>query len=234
METVEQNLARWQASLMACIPVGGLLSRCPVAYKWKAPFRCWLLREAAFWRATDLLTQSYALHRQGHSLGARILLRSGFETLASLIYLNQLIQQVLDNELDFHSFGQKTSVLLTGSRDGSTNHRSLNIVTILQKCDKRYPSLAKLYGSLSESAHPNYEGMVLGYSKVDRDAYETLFSNRWMQLYGGSHLGLMSLCMETFHHEYDEVWADLIGKLEGWIVENDDSLEKTKNTAFQD
>lgn len=234
MDTVEQNLADWRASLMASIPVGGLLARNPIAYKWKAPFRCWLLREAAFWRVTDLLTQSYALHRQDHSLGARILLRSGFETLATLIYLNQLIQQVLDGKLDFHLFAGKTSILLLGSRDGSTKHQSLNIATILGKCEKRYPGLEKLYGVLSESAHPNYEGMVVGYSKVDHDEYETHFSNRWMHLYGASHLGSMELCMVTFQHEYDEEWVVLMDKLERWIVENDAELEATKNIPLQD
>lgn len=227
MDTIEQNLSNWRASLMASIPVGGLLSRNPIAYKWKAPFRCWLLREAAFWRVTDLLTQSYALHQQGHSLGARILLRSCFETLATLIYLNQLIQQVLDSKLPFHCFARETSILLLGSRDGSTNHQSLSILTILRKCDKLYPGLENLYGILSESAHPNYEGMVAGYSKVDHDEYETRFSNRWTELYGASHLGSMELCMITFRHEYDDVWLDLMGKFERWIVENDAELEAT-------
>jgi hypothetical protein len=231
MDTVAKNLSSWRASLRPSIPIAGLLSRNPVVYKWKAPFRCWLLREAAFWRVTDLLTQSYALHQQGHGLGARILLRSGIETLASLIYLNQLIQQVVSSKLDFHKFGQKASILLLGSRDGSTTHQSLNIVTILQKCDKRYPGLEKLYGTLSESAHPNYEGMVAGYSKVDHDEFETRFSNRWMQIYGASHLDSMELYMMTFHHEYDDVWVDLMDKLESWIVENDNSLEETKNIA---
>lgn len=234
MEIIEQNLTNWHKSLMATIPVEGLLSRNPVAYKWKATFRCWLLREAAFWRITDLLTQSYLLHQQGHGLGARVLLRSGFETLATLIYLNQLMQQVLENELDFHAFAKRTSVLLLGSRDGSTNHKSLNILTILQKCDKRYPGLEKLYGTLSESAHPNYEGMVVGYSKVDHDEYATKFSNRWMQIYGKSHLGSMELCMMTFYHEYNEVWADLMARLEGWIVENEDSLEATIDAVVHD
>ena len=101
---VEQNLANWKLSLLRNIPVGGLLSRNSVAYKWKAPFRVWMLREAVFWRLHDLMTQSYALHQQGHGLGARILLRSGFESLATLIYVNQLMQQVLDGKLDFHVF----------------------------------------------------------------------------------------------------------------------------------
>jgi hypothetical protein len=233
MDTVEQNLANWRSSLVSSIPVGGLLSRNPIAYKWKAPFRCWMLREAAFWRVTDLLTQSYALHQQSHGLGARILLRSGFETLATLIYLNQLIEQVLDGNLNFHLFAQKTSVLLLGSRDGSTMHQSLNIVTILGKCDKRYPGLVELYGILSESAHPNYEGMVAGYSKVDRDEYETRFSNRWMDLYGERHPGSLELCMMTFHHEYDDVWTSLMEKLESWIVANDANLEATKSAPLK-
>lgn len=234
METVEHNLARWQASRMECIKVAGLLKRCPVAYKWKAPFRCWVLREATFWRVTDLLSQSYTLHRQGHGLGARILLRSGFETLATLIYLNQPIQQVLDDELDFHSFGERTSVLLLGSRDNSTNHQSVNIVTILGKCDKRYPGLARLYGILSESAHPNFEGLVAGYSNVAHDEKETQFSNRWTQIHGEKHLSFVDQCMKIFEYEYNEVWADLIVKLEDWIVENDDRLEATKVTGVRD
>ncbi|MCB5199195.1 hypothetical protein LGQ03_08075 [Loktanella sp. TSTF-M6] len=231
MDTIAQNLSNWRASLMKSIPVAGLIAREPDVYKWKAPFRCWLLREAAFWRATDLLTQSYELHQQGHGLGARILLRSGFETLATLIYLNQLMQKVAASELDFHEFGKKTSILLLGSRDGSTQHQSLNIVTILQKCDKRYPGLEKLYGILSESSHPNYEGLLAGYSKFDHDEYETFFSNRWMETYGGSYLGSIELCMATFQREYDDVWTSLMENLENWIVENDDRLEATKNTA---
>ena len=107
MDKIEQNLANWRTSLMQSIPIGGLLSRNATAYKWKATFRCWMLREVTFWRLTDLLTQSYVLHRQKHGLGARILLRSGFETLAMLVYLNQLIEQVLEGNLSFHLFSLK-------------------------------------------------------------------------------------------------------------------------------
>jgi hypothetical protein len=228
MTAVEQNLANWKTSLLSSIPVAGLLSRNPVAYKWKAPFRVWVLREAVFWRLSDLMGQSYALHREGHGLGARILLRSGFETLASLIYLNQLMRQVLDGKLSFHAFAEKTSVLLLGARNNEEMPRSLNIVTILQKCDKRYPGLMKLYAGLSESAHPSYEGLCMGYSKVDRDEYQTRFSNRWMELYGDQHLGAMELCMETFHYEYDEVWPPLMVELEEWTEMNDAELEATK------
>lgn len=229
MNNVEQNLERWKESLFPSFYVGGLLSRSPVAYKWKAPFRSLMLREAAFWRIHDLLTQSYLLHQQGHGLGARILLRSGFESMATVIYLNQLMQQVLDGKLNFHVFTHKTTRLLVGSKNASTPAESINIVTVLGHCDKQYPGLMKLYANLSESAHPSYEGLCVGYSTVDHDEYETKFSNRWMELYGDQHLDSMDLCMETFHHEYDDVWADLIVKLEKWIEANDTELEATKN-----
>ena len=229
MNSVQKNLANWKDSLLTSISVGGLLARNPVAHRWKAPFRSMVLREAVFWRLHDLLTQSYALHRQEHGLGARILLRSAFESLATLIYLNQLTQQVLDGKLNFHLFSQNTTTLLLGSRNDTTEHSSINIVTVLQKCDRRYPGLTKLYADLSESAHPSYEGLCIGYSTIQRDEFETTFSNRWMKLYGNNHLGSMGLCMEIFHHEYDDVWVDLFGQLEKWIEKNDTALEATKN-----
>lgn len=233
MESVQQNLDNWRASLMASIPIGGLLSRNPIAYKWKAPFRCWLLREAAFWRVTDLLTQSYALHQQRHGLGARILLRSGYETLAKLIYLNQNMRLVLNGDLNFHTFCQLTTTLVTGSKNEPGGPVAINVLKMLDKADKQYPSLRAMYDSLSESAHPNFEGMVWGYSKVDHNEYETNFSNRWMELYGEQHINSMELCMATFHYEYDDVWTKLMEELESWVVANDAELEASKNAPLE-
>ena len=233
MNTIEQTLASWQASHMASIPIDGLMLRNAIAYKWKAPFRCWLLREAAFWRVTDLLTQSYALHQQRHGLGARILLRSGFETLATLLYLNHNIRAVIDGKLDFHKFSNLTSKLVVGSKNNPAHPIAVNVITMIDKSDKLYPGLRNLYDSLSESAHPNFEGMVWGYSKVDYDEYETNFSNRWMELHGEQYPSTLELCMMVFHHEYNDVWADLIEKLECWIVANDAQLEATKNDPLK-
>jgi hypothetical protein len=234
MNEVEQNLANWKASLFAKIPVGGLLARSPIAHKWKAPFRSMMLREAAFWREQDLLAQSYALHQKGHGLGARILLRSGFETLATLVYLNLLMQRVVDGTLNFHLFGQKTSLLLLGSRNSEKMPRSINIITVLEKCDKRYPGLMEIYAGLSESAHPSYEGLCSGYSTINRSEYETVFSNRWMELHGARHIDALHLCMGTFQHEYDEVWSELFEQMEKWIEANDAELEATKDKLIRE
>jgi hypothetical protein len=225
---VDQRLTDWKASLLRSIPVGGLLARSPVAHKWKAPFRSMMLREAVFWRLHDLLSQSYFLYQQQQGLGARILLRSAFESLASLIYLNSLMERVLQNTLNFHEFSAKSSVLLLGSRNDERGPRSVNIITVLEKCEARYPGLMAIYADLSESAHPSHEGLCVGYSVINYDEYETNFSNRWMEIYGAQHLHSMKLCMATFDYEYDDMWSELFIKLERWIEANDAELEATK------
>ena len=174
------------------------------------------------------MVQSYSLHQHRYALGARILLRSGFETLATITYLNLIMRQVLEGTLNFHQFSEKTTLLLLGSRKNEEMPVAINILTILKKCDKRYPGLYDLYEDLSESAHPNYEGMMRGYSTTNYDEYETTFSNRWMELYGDRHLDAMMLCLEVFHHEYNAVWPDLMEKLEKWVEINNAGLEATK------
>ena len=192
----------------------------------------------ANWRkshmVTDLLSQSYALYQQGHGLGARILLRSGFETLAALIYLNHKMRAVFQGELNFHEFGHLTFRQVAGSKNEPGRPDAVNVITMLDKREKRYPGLRGIYDSLSESAHPNFEGMVLGYSKINHDEYEPRFLNRWMDLYGGRHLNSMELCMMTFHQEYDDVWTELMERLEFWILENDAMLEATKDVPLRD
>ncbi len=224
----EHVLESWKQSPSAKVDLSGLFSRNPIAHKWKAPWRSLLLRESVCWRLHDLLSQSYALHGLGHTLGARILLRSGFETLAMLIHLNQLTANVLAGSMNFHAFSDKTSQLLLGSKDQSTQHVAINIVTVLGHCDKRYPGLAKWYADLSESAHPNYEGMLIGYSEADQENHVTTFSNRWATMYGASHLNAMEACMILFEAEYGEVWVRQFEEFEVWIEKNDAMLEATK------
>lgn len=52
-----------------------------------------------------------------------------------------------------------------------------------------------------------------------------------MELNGDRHLDAMTLCMDTFHHEYDEVWPELFGQFETWLEENDEKLEARRRDA---
>ena len=229
MREIEDNLIAWRMTLCKSVDIGGLYSRNNIAHKWKAPYRSLELRETVSWRAQDLLQQSLCLYDANHILGARILLRSAFETVAILIYLNQITRNVLAGSLDFHKFSDKTSILLLGSRDESTPHKALNIMTVIEKCNSRYPGIKNLYAVLSESAHPNYEGICIGYSNIDRENYTTTYSNKWESIYGENHIKNMKTCVDTFHYEYNDEWSDAFEKLESWITDNDEQLEATKN-----
>ncbi len=214
--------------MVPSLDAAGLYTRNPTAHKWKAPLRSYALRESTAWRTQDLLEQSLMLYNSNNLLGARILLRSAFETVAVLIYLNQLTKKVLHAKLNFHDFSDKTSKLLLGSRDGSTDHQSINIITVIESCNKRYPGIKDLYAALSESAHPNYEGISIGYSTLDEEKYISQFSNRWSFMYKDKHLKAVELCVDTFFDEYDNEWTDLFDKLEAWIETNDETLEAGK------
>jgi PAS domain-containing protein len=231
MADLASVLQALKSSLCQEIDVGGLFARSSVAHKWKAPWRALLLRESVAWRLQDLLEQSLVLSRQGGVLGARILLRSAFETLAVLIYLNRSIRSVVAGNLDFHVFTEKTSRLLLGSRDKSTSHEQISILTVLDGADKRYPGLSDWYAALSESAHPNYEGMLLGYSTADQENYVTHFKNRWSDLYGKTHEDAIGACLKVFVGEYNDESTDALQSLEKWLELHDSKLEATKPAA---
>jgi hypothetical protein len=214
-------------SLCSEIDVGGLFARNPIVHKWKAPWRALLLRESVAWRLQDLLEQSLILSRQNGALGARILLRSAFETLSVLIYLNRSMRKVVEGHLDFHEFSKKTSLLLLGSRDKSTNQEQISILTILGSANKRYPKLYDLYETLSESAHPNFEGMLFGYSTADHENHLTTFKNRWKFLYGQTHEDAIATCLNIFILEYNDESKDALEALEEWIALNDTQLKAT-------
>jgi hypothetical protein len=231
MSDFSTALQVFKGSLCREVDVGGLLARNAVAHKWKAPWRVILLRESVAWRLQDLLEQSYLLSTSGGLLGALILLRSAFETVAVLIYLNNSMRSVIAGNMNFHDFSEKTSQLLIGSRDKTTSHESINILTILKGADKRYPDLLHWYTALCEIAHPNYEGMLLGYSKADQANHVTTFENRWAELYGLTHESKLQACLNVFVSEYCEESIASFEALEQWIEAHDSELEASKPTV---
>jgi hypothetical protein len=231
MDKVDIALDIWNESLCKKISVGELFSRNPVVHKWKAPFRTLLLRESISWRLHDLLCQSKVLSDSDHLLGARILLRSSFETLALLVYLNNLMTGVVKGNLSYSEFSNKTTKMLLGSRNKATSYESINILTIITKADKKYQGILKSYEELSESVHPNYDGLSKGYSEMDHIEYETTFSNRWCAIFSKKHNDRIALCIDTFVEEYNKVWDNAFNELESWMEQNDEELEAQRDEA---
>ena len=231
MSEIKQYLLKWKSSLCEKIPLAGAVARNPTAFKWKALYRSLMLREVVFWRTHDLLTQAHTLFEAGHILGSRILIRSAIESIATLIYLNQLTEKVLTGTLNFHKFSNKTSRLLLGSKDKSTKHNAIHINDVLKQCEMKYPGITDVYSTLCESALPNFEGVCFGYSRVDYESDVTNLSNFWASMWADRHNSLMKLCLMVFESEYNDEWTSQIEKLEAWVTTNDAMLEATKNEA---
>ncbi|WP_431563456.1 hypothetical protein [Sphingopyxis sp.] len=228
IEAADAAIASMKTTLFNELDMGGLHSRSPTAHKWKAPYRSLQLREVVYWRLLDLLDQSLLLHKNGHGLGARILLRSAFETLAILIYLNQRMAAVLAGTMEFNDFSITTQRLVLGSKVEGDPEQAVNILTVLGHCDKQYPGMMGLYNDLSESAHPNYQGMSAGYTKIDHEADTVQFYNRWMEKHGARLPDGIMLCIEIFHHEYNKIWCETFENLEKWLEANDEMLEAAR------
>ena len=229
MESPAERVARWSESLCQNVPVAGLIARCPVAHKWKAPFRALVLRETLFWRMHDLAQQTLLLTDHRHLLGARTLLRAGIETLALLIFLNHRISAVVARQYSFFEFDALTKQLLLGSRTPGASHVAISTLTVLEKAEKEHPGLKSMYDRLSESAHPNFDGVLYTYSSSDPEKYETSFSNRWAHVFGPEQEPAMTFVFAIFEHEYDKVWPERFDRLEAWLRDNDTELEQQKN-----
>ncbi len=228
MDTPELILQRWKASLPRQVSVGEALAKNAVAYKWKAPYRSLVLREALFWRTCDALVQAQLLHEHHHTLGSRLLLRSALESVAVLAHLNQITRQLLDGVLAFDAFDHKTRLLLLGSRDQNTRYESVNVMTILKHVDKTYPGVLSVYNTLSESAHPNFEGVCFGYSEVDHESDETSFLVKLYEMWADRHDSLFLLVSGVFEYEYNEVWAPQLELLEAWLGKHDSELKSSE------
>lgn len=226
MNTIRAALDQWQAALCKEVPVGGVFARDPDVHRWKAPLRSLILREATSWRAHDLLQQAVLLSEARHLLGARILVRSAIETLATLAYLNQITRAVVAEDIPYSDFSDKTVRLLLGSKNKSTSAESINIITVLGKVEKRIPGLMDVYADLSESAHPNYDGTAKGYGTVDHAEFTTCFSNKWAQDYGPGFESFVRVTAHLYQVEYDEEWAAAWEALEAWMRAYPDKLPR--------
>ena len=220
MTDIRAALGRWSGALEGEVPIRGIIARHREAHTSTAPTRSLLIRTASAWRSHDLLTQALVLYDAGHLLGARILVRSAIESLAVLAYLNQQMRGIVAGTVPFHNFIDKTKTLALGSRNKSTEVEALNIMTILQKVEHRIPGLCSVYNALSESAHPNHEGLINGYLTFEDNGWIAKFSNRWAEIYSDGFESYVLVVAQLFYIEHDLEWSESFADLERWLATN--------------
>lgn len=138
-------------------------------------------------------------------------------------------QALLVKKISWDDYQELTSQLMLGSRNSDEFPLAVNILTTLDKADSKYPGVRKYYDDLSESAHPNRDGILIGYSQSDSVEFKTSFSNRWQELFGRSQFPLIELCLRIFEEEYNNIWVRNSENLEKWLETNDAELEAAKS-----
>ncbi|TZF83344.1 DUF5677 domain-containing protein [Cognatilysobacter lacus] len=226
MERIQHVLEEWSKTLPTQVSVADMLSRCPIAHKWRAPYRSAVIRESLAWRVYDLGRQILLLMQSGHVMGARILLRSTLETAALLMYLNQKTEAVVAGSLSYQDFEQLTKNLLAGSKNESTPAAAVNILTVLDKAEGSHAGIVAIHKDLSETAHPNFDGVVFAYSSVDPQTHTTTFVNRASERFGARLEPAVMFVLLAFEYQYSRVWPRSMEALEAWLRANDSQLEK--------
>lgn len=227
MDLIEEAIVGYEKSLLKELDIIALRQKNLIAHQWKVTYQSLCLRETVAWRFVDIIGQSWFLHKNEKALGSRILLRSAIETLAMLIRLNQLTEQLITKKIPFISFCESVLNLLLGCRDETTGQQAKNIMSIFHHCEKKYEGIKKTYEWLSESAHPNFEGMRVAYSKTNDETMVTTFSKNTSDLYSKMQADGCLMAMSIFEAEYT-LWEKLFENMEDWLVENDAELQKSK------
>jgi hypothetical protein len=229
-EILSSTIKGYEESLPTSIDLAGLLSRNAIAHKWKVTYCLLVIRECVFWRFVDIVKQALRMGSDNFIVGARILTRASIETLSTLIYANFKMEDVVSGKLDFGEFGETVERILLGSKaykDAKTPE-SINVLTMISKCNEKHNGILAAYEDLCETAHPSFIGLTDGYSKIDQANYETKFGNYWIEKCEHQHEDALLKCTKIFEDEYNNVWIKNMEALEKWLVQNDEALEKRR------
>lgn len=222
-------LDRWRASLPTEIPVADLMSRCPIAYKWKAPFRCIVVREALLRRMLALGDGVVLLTNHEQHIGARILLRAAVEAAALLEYIVQRMDAVVRGHIDWDRFDELTMRLIAGRRDYG-ELESIQVLNAIRDADKTYPALKEIHDRLSETVHPNYDGVVGSFVRLDREHHVAYLGDFAGERYSRLLVPYAGYTFTVFQNSYNERWLAAIERLEQWLRDNDNRLKKLQES----
>lgn len=147
-ELLTDRVIRFEYSQIAKIP-----------YKVHSFIEIMNLRMADFCEATDLLIKS------NHIIPSLTLIRSLFENIAATHRIYSAIEKSLKSNKLTEDFDDLIMKISFGTRY-ENDVKAINILTNLEKLDKEYNGIIKIYEDLCEFVHPNWDGVQGSYSKL--------------------------------------------------------------------
>jgi len=163
-----------------------------------------------------------------HALAVRNLTRAALETTVLLEYMAQRIDSVVKGDMGWWDFDKTTMRLLMGSRNGG-HFDAVNILTALNAANRRYGALEMIHTKLSESVHPNYDGVIYAYSRGVPSEMETKFDDYWQKNFGHEQDPALGYVFPVFADAYNNHWIRAMERLEQWLRDNDERLEDERH-----
>ncbi|QHS14953.1 hypothetical protein [Shewanella sp. Arc9-LZ] len=142
---------------------------------YKPTFEADYLREAVMYRFIELIESAHALYKVELLVGSVVSVRSAYETLAVMWYLNTKLSHLVKTK-DLKHFSERTRSLILGWSKDEEFPEKTNILTCIKSVDKELEGkFGRHYDMLSEYAHPNYSGTFGAYANPNHETLEVTF-----------------------------------------------------------
>ena len=225
MVKIEVRLDRLRKKLPRSHSLTELLKQSKKAHKWKLTFRLIATKSAIEWRVVDFLSQAIHLYKSDSILAAIVLARSSMETVCLLSYINRIIGDVVKCRMSFPDFQRITERVFAGSKVEEELPDPINVMTTIEKSDKKHPGILESYNNLCEAAHPNLFGVINGYAILEDQLKVATYGFSWDKSHKQQAKVALNLCMDVFEGEL-KTWQNRFRDLEKWIVKNNFKLTR--------
>ncbi len=159
-------------------------------YSWRAkhPFKVMSFVNAMTWRMYDMSHAALKLMKEDAIIPSLCLVRACWENMVATFELTELIQfcceqKALPCDVDktlmrilYSNRYDKDNRYMGGEHyENFKEYRAKNIVTLVQKLEKRYTQTKDFYSTICEFVHPNGDGVGGSYSQLDESTQSVSF-----------------------------------------------------------
>lgn len=221
---INSSIDRLAARRRLTIPVTGHLARSRIAWKIDT------FIEAILYRLVSLAQGAASSWNSGNALPAFLCSRAAVETCALLFDFQERLKALLLNQ-DLGGIDSLVMNRLFASRDKdwlaeSPQLAAVNILTFVDKLDKKIPGVRQHYDRLSERCHPNSFGHHQLYTRTNYENGTVSFDHaKAMEDIRAVTLGMTLLTLAE--HSIDEILAVSIK-----IAELHDSASTVASTGI--
>ena len=159
-------------------------------YSWRAkhPFKVMSFVNAMTWRMYDMSHAALILMKDDAIIPSLCLVRACWENMVATFELKELVQLCCEQKALPCDVDETLMRILYSNRYDKDNrymggehyenfkeYRAKNIVTLVQKLEKRYPEAKDFYSTICEFVHPNGDGVGGSYSQLDESTQSVSF-----------------------------------------------------------